>query len=156
MSNDFWSSRTAFSSQDETWRTPHTLFNSLNQEFSFTVDAAALQCSALTDVWYGPDHQDHARRDCLVQDWGTDSGGGWIFMNPPYSRGIGKFMAKAVEQHLAGCRIVCLVPARTDTAWWHDYVMPYASDIRFIRGRLKFNDGPNAAPFPSAIVVYGN
>jgi site-specific DNA-methyltransferase (adenine-specific) len=65
-------------------------------------------------------------------------------------------MAKAVEQHLAGCRIVCLVPARTDTAWWHDYVMPYASDIRFIRGRLKFNDGPNAAPFPSAIVVYGN
>jgi site-specific DNA-methyltransferase (adenine-specific) len=147
----------ALSSIDLTWRTPTPFYKKLDAEFSFVLDACAVSESTLVaDNWYGPDHSDPERRDCLVRDWFQDCGGGYIFMNPPYGRGIGKFMAKAAQESVRGCGIVALVPARTDTAWWHDYVIPFASDIRFIRGRLKFNDGPNAAPFPSAVVVYGN
>jgi len=63
-------------------------------------------------------------------------------------------MAKAFKESQRGCTVVCLVPARTDTAWWHDNVIAGKAEIRFIRGRLKFNDGPNAAPFPSAVVIF--
>ena len=70
-------------------------------------------------------------------------------MNPPYGREIGRWMKKASE---ASATVVCLVPARTDTAWWHDYAMQ--GEIEFLRGRLKFGDSKNSAPFPSAIVVF--
>jgi phage N-6-adenine-methyltransferase len=147
----------AFSSADITWRTPRKFFNDLHNEFNFVMDVCALKNSTLIpSSWYGPDHDNPDRRDCLTQDWVSESGGGYVFMNPPYGRTIKSFMCKASEEHTKGCRVVALVPSRTDTAWWHDYVIPFASDIRFIRGRLKFNDGPNAAPFPSAVVVYGD
>ena len=74
-------------------------------------------------------------------------------MNPPYGREIGKWMQKAYESSLQGATVVCLIPARTDTAWWHDYAMK--GQIEFLRGRLKFGGHKNSAPFPSAIVVFG-
>jgi site-specific DNA-methyltransferase (adenine-specific) len=76
-------------------------------------------------------------------------------MNPPYGREISLWVRKAYESSLeAGTVVVCLLPARTDTAWWHDYVIAYAKKIRFIRGRLRFS-GKGPAPFPSALVVFG-
>lgn len=74
-------------------------------------------------------------------------------MNPPYGREIGHWMKKAYESSLTGAVVVCLVPARTDTKWWHDYAMK--GDIEFIKGRLKFGDAKNNAPFPSAVVIFG-
>ena len=73
-------------------------------------------------------------------------------MNPPYGRTIKQWMKKAYESSLAGATVVCLVPARTDTNWWHDYAMK--GDIEFIKGRLKFGGSKNSAPFPSAVVVF--
>lgn len=73
-------------------------------------------------------------------------------MNPPYGNVIGKWIMKAWESSQQGTKVVCLIPSRTDTAWWHDYVMK--GEIRFIRGRLKFGGAKNSAPFPSAIVIF--
>ena len=73
-------------------------------------------------------------------------------MNPPYGRQIGRWMRKAYEESLQGALVVCLVPARTDTAWWHDYAAK--GSVRFIRGRLKFGRAASSAPFPSALVVF--
>jgi hypothetical protein len=73
-------------------------------------------------------------------------------MNPPYGRTIGQWMKKALESAQGGAKVVCLVPARTDTAWWHDYAMK--GQIEFLRGRLKFGGSPNSAPFPNAIVIF--
>lgn len=75
-------------------------------------------------------------------------------MNPPYGREIGKWLKKAYESALEGAIVVCLIPSRTDTRWWHEYVMR-AREIRYIRGRLKFGDSKNSAPFPSSVVVFG-
>jgi len=73
-------------------------------------------------------------------------------MNPPYGREIGKWVKKAYESAQSGATVVCLVPARTDTAWWHDYCAK--GEIRFVRGRLKFGGSKNSAPFPSAVVIF--
>ena len=73
-------------------------------------------------------------------------------MNPPYGRTIKSWMKKAYEESLKGVTVVCLVPSRTDTIWWHDYAVK--GDIEFIKGRLKFNGHKNSAPFPSAVVVF--
>ncbi len=73
-------------------------------------------------------------------------------MNPPYGREIKKWMEKAYLESTKGAVVVCLVPARTDTAWWHDYAM--LGKVRFIRGRLKFSGAKHSAPFPSAVVVF--
>jgi len=72
-------------------------------------------------------------------------------MNPPYGREIYAWMKKADESASAGATVVCLVPARTDTSWWHTFATPH--EIRFVRGRLKFGDAKNSAPFPSAVIV---
>lgn len=138
------------SSIDETWATPKWLFNQLNEEFLFKLDAAALQKSALCEQWYGPDHPDPERRDALTIDWNADTSGA-IWLNPPYGRKIGNWMKKANDVAKNGATVVCLVPARTDTAWWHSYCIQH--EIRFIKGRLKFSESKNAAPFPSAIVI---
>ena len=142
-----------FSSAVDTWTTPRDFYDRLNDEFQFVLDAAALRNSALCDQWYGPDHDDESRRDALTADWSIAAEGGAVFMNPPYGRQIGKFMKKANEEALGGLTVVCLVPARTDTAWWHDYAIHWKT--RFVRGRLKFGDATNAAPFPSAVIIMG-
>jgi len=143
----FFASPQAFSSLDDTWTTPPDFFAELNAEFDFGLDAAALAKSALCSNWYGPDNPDPQRRDCLTIEWDKSKA---VFFNPPYGRAISKFMAKAFEQNRGGATVVCLVPARTDTAWFQDYCLPH--EVRFVRGRLKFG-GANPAPFPSAVVV---
>ena len=82
-----------------------------------------------------------------------NGGGVSCFVNPPYGTEIGKWIKKGYEQYLKGKTVVFLIPSRTDTRWWHEYVMK-AKEIRFIKGRLKFDDQENSAPFPSAIVVF--
>ena len=140
------------SSNDDTWTTPKSYFDLVNAEFNFGLDAAALQSSALCNNWYGPDHLDPSKRNALAIDyWVHDSMGKPIWMNPPYGKDIKLFMAKAHAETKNGATIVCLVPSRTDTAWFQDYALPH--EVRYIRGRLKFGGSKNAAPFPSALVV---
>ena len=140
-------------SLDDTWTTPRDFFDELNKEFNFGLDAAALQNSTLVpDNWYGPDHPDPAARDALRIDWNHNSRGRPIWLNPPYGRVIKDWVRKASEVASGGGTVVCLVPARTDTHWWHDYCIN-AYEIRYIRGRLKFGGQKNSAPFPSALVI---
>jgi phage N-6-adenine-methyltransferase len=149
---DFYKGDTFRSSVDDTWTTPPKFFADINGEFGFTLDAAALKGSTLVPSnWYGPDHDDPERRDALVRDWTEDANGGPVWLNPPYGRGINAWVAKAYEESKKGTTVVCLVPARTDTNWWWDNCMH--QEVRFIKGRLKFGDGKNSAPFPSALVV---
>lgn len=132
-----------YTSNSEEWGTPQELFNRLNKEFNFTLDICASKENTKCPKYYTKEE------DALKQEWG-----GVIWMNPPYGRQIGNWVKKAKETAQQGkATVVCLLPARTDTAWWHDYVMK-ADEIRLIRGRLKFGDGKGSAPFPSAIVVF--
>lgn len=129
------------SSATDMWETPQWLFDKLNALYHFDVDVCATADNAKCDTYYTPE------QDGLSQEW---CGACW--MNPPYGRNIGKWIRKAYESAQAGATVVCLVPARTDTAWWHDYAVH--GEIEFLRGRLKFGGSKNGAPFPSAIVVF--
>ncbi len=127
------------------WGTPQKLFDKLNLEFGFTLDAAA------SDENHKVENYLTISDDALNCDWNRNV----VWLNPPYGRALSKWMKKAYEESQKGAIVVCLVPARTDTAWWHDYAM--RGQIEFLRGRVKFvrNDGLTApAPFPSAIVVF--
>ena len=138
-------------SLDDTWTTPRDFFDEINKEFDFGLDAAALQASTLVpDNWYGPDHPDASRRDGLSRAWHTDTDKP-IWLNPPYGRVIKNWMEKAYQEAWVGATVVCLVPARTDTAWWHESCIMH--EVRFIRGRLKFGITKGSAPFPSALIV---
>ena len=135
-----------FSMESNEWETPQELYDELNKEYGFTLDPCATKESAKCDKYYT--EEDNG----LIQDWG-----GVVFMNPPYGRQINKWIEKAYKESLKGATVVCLIPARTDTRYWWDYIFPYA-EIRFIKGRIKFKkDGISApAPFPSAIVIFNN
>ena len=124
------------------WSTPPDLFAELDAEFHFDLDAASTDENALCERHYTKED------DGLAQPWD-----GNVWCNPPYGREIGKWVRKAAESDGGGV-VVCLVPARTDTAWWHDWVVGHATEVRFIRGRLKFGGSKSGAPFPSAVVVY--
>jgi len=139
------------SSLDDTWSTPRDFFEKLHAEFNFTLDAAALRSSAVVPNYLGPDHEYGWRHDALTVEWDGASGGGAVWLNPPYGREIGKFMKKANEEAKKGITVVCLVPSRTDTKWWWDSVIMH--EVRFVKGRLKFGGQKNSAPFPSAVVV---
>lgn len=120
------------------WATPVALYDALNREFEFTMDACPLTDGSVAGMsLFGTDK--------LMESWR----GQRVFCNPPYKREIGRWLAKAREAEVA----VFLVPARTDTAWWHDHAMR-ASEIRFLRGRLKFGGATTPAPFPSVVLVY--
>ncbi len=121
-----------FSSLSLDWQTPKAVYQVLDAEFNFDFDPAPTQ----------PDFNG------LEVEWGKRN-----FVNPPYGREIPKWIEKGYQEHLKGKTVVFLIPSRTDTRWWHNYIMK-ADEIRFIRGRLKFNDGDSPAPFPSAIVVF--
>lgn len=132
-----------FSSNDQTWETPLDLFNKLNYEFQFTLDVCALPLTAKCNNYYTPEI------NALEQDWN----GNICWMNPEYNNAY-IWMKKAYEESLKSyCIVVCLVPARTDTKWWDEFAMK-ASEIRFIKGRLKFGNSKNSAPFPSAIIIF--
>lgn len=134
-----------YSSKTPEWSTPQALFDELNVEFSFTLDPCATVQNAKCAKFFTK------RSNGLKKSWGGEV----VFMNPPYGREISAWIKKAYEESLLGAIVVCLVPARTDTAWWHDYVMKaWPHDIRLLRGRLKFGDSKNAAPFPSAIIIF--
>ena len=133
-----------YSSKSNEWSTPQYLFDKLDREFSFTLDPCATDGNAKCDKYFTVDD------DGLIQDWSNDI----VFMNPPYGREIKHWVQKAYEESLKGATVVCLIPARTDTIYWHDYIFGKASDIRFLRGRLKFGDSKNSAPFPSAVIIY--
>lgn len=130
-----------FSQDSDEWGTPRWLFDSLNKEFGFTLDPCSGGENAKCVDFYT------MRENGLLRDWGIET----VFMNPPYSD-VAAWMRKAYGAAQEGATVVCLIPARTDTAWWHDYVMK--GEIRLLRGRLKFGDAENSAPFPSAIVVF--
>ena len=130
-----------FKSQSVEWATPEALFSELNAEFGFTLDACASPENAKVDNYlsWSP----------LTQPWN-----GVVWCNPPYGRRLGEWLAKAVEAAGEGATVVILLPANTDTAWWHDYVIAHAAEIRFVRGRLKFGGAIYNAPFPSVIVIF--
>jgi phage N-6-adenine-methyltransferase len=131
-----------FSSATPEWYTPQATFDALNAEFGFTLDPCCTHENAKCDR-----HFTQADNG-LAQDWGSEV----TFMNPPYGREIKDWMRKAYESSLNGATVVCLVPARTDTAWWHDYSIK--GEIRFLRVRLKFGGAETNAPFPSAVVIF--
>lgn len=133
-------------SSSEEYATPNDLFVVLNSIYNFTLDAAASKHNAKCKKYLT------AEDDALSKDWAQESGGGAVWLNPPYGRKISPFMEKALNESRKGVAVVCLVPARTDAAWWHDYAM--AGDLVFIRGRLKFEPIGKSAPFPSALVIY--
>ena len=119
-----------FSSATDHWSTPKDVYAALHQEFNFNDDPCPLNgVGGLDRPW-----------------------GGVTFVNPPYSK-IKDWCKKAYQEYLNGKTVVMLIPSRTDTKYWHEYIMK-ASEIRFIKGRLKFGDAKNSAPFPSCIVVF--
>lgn len=130
-----------FTSRTCEWETPQALFDALDARYHFDIDVCARAENAKCKRFFSPEE------DGLVQEW---QGACW--MNPPYGREIVKWVRKAYETSLRGGTVVCLLPARTDTTWWHEYCM--RGKIEFIRGRLKFGGAKNSAPFPSAIVVF--
>ena len=131
------------SSNTNEWVTPDALFQKLNDEFGFTLDVAATKENRKTENYYD------IKQDGLLQSWDTD---GAVWCNPPYGRQIWKWVKKAYEESLNNT-VIMLIPARTDTTYWHDYIFPYATEIRFIKGRIKFSE-KGSAPFPSAIIVF--
>ena len=140
------------SSNDDTWTTPRDFYDKLHSEFNFSLDAAAMKSSALCNNWFGPDHDNPNLRDGLVMDWSQFASSKTVWLNPPYGRSIGLWTSKAnFELRGGGLTIVLLVPARTDTNWWHKDIIQH--EVRFIKGRLKFGNQKNSAPFPSAVVV---
>ena len=131
-----------FSSETDSWSTPIDLFERLDQVWHFDLDVCADPFNAKCDRFFT------RADDGLAQTWAPAV----CWMNPPYGREIKHWMRKAHDESLKGATVVCLVPSRTDTRWWHDYAM--RGRIEFIKGRLRFGDAKNSAPFPSAIVVF--
>jgi phage N-6-adenine-methyltransferase len=131
-----------FSSKTDLWSTPPELFAALDAEFGFTLDVCAIPENAKCRRFFTRE------MDGLNQQWV-----GVCWMNPPCGRQIGKWVQKAYISARRGAMVVCLLPARTDTGWWHEFVTK-ASEIRFIRGRLRFGGSQNSAPFPSTLVVF--
>lgn len=121
-----------FSSQKLDWQTPKDVYDKLDDEFHFDFDPCPVNPTF----------------DGLSIEWGDSN-----FVNPPYGREIGRWVKKGYEEYLKCKTVVFLVPSRTDTKWWHEYLMN-ADEIRFIKGRIKFGDSKNSAPFPSAIVIF--
>ena len=132
-----------FTSNSQEWATPQSLFDELNAEFNFTLDPCATDQNAKCKKYYTK--QD----DGLTKSWRDHV----VFCNPPYGRDISKWIYKAYQENANNnVTVVLLLPARTDTKYFHDYIYK-KHEIRFIKGRLHFNDSKNAAPFPSMVVV---
>ena len=133
-----------FSSKTDLWETPQDLFDKLNNEFQFTLDVCATPENAKCDKFYTEE------QDGLKHPWK-----GTVWCNPPYGRGIGQWVRRALFASVSGSTVVMLLPAETDTKWFHDYIYKRNNaEIRFIRGRLKFGGSKNSAPFPSMVVVF--
>ncbi|CAH1002621.1 hypothetical protein LEM8419_03493 [Neolewinella maritima] len=134
---------TVFSSQTCMWATPQALFDELYAEFGFDLDVCASPDNAKCERYYT------AEDDGLLMPWSTTN---WC--NPPYGNRISEWLAKARLTAAEGGTTVFLIPSRTDVRWFHEHVLGVASEIRFIKGRLKFGDAKNSAPFPSMLIIY--
>lgn len=132
-----------YSSKTDMWATPQDFFDALDAEFHFTLDACAVKENAKCEAYYTPE------QDGLDQPWT-----GRVWCNPPYGRNVGQWVKKAHYTASGGGFVVMLLPARTDTRWFHDYIYG-KTEVRFIKGRLKFGSCQNAAPFPSMVVIFG-
>jgi len=138
-----------FSSKNDEWETPSTFYNKLNNAYHFTLDPCATHENHTCVKYYT------VEEDGLSQSWKNET----VFINPPYSN-IGAWIKKAAEEYTTnGATAIMLMPARTDTKYWHDYIMKHASTIYFIKGRLTFGNAGRKtsypAPFPSVVVVFG-
>ena len=137
--------QTLFSSKSSDWATPQHFFDRLSTEFGpFTLDPCSNESN------YKVSNHFTEKDDGLSKDWG----GHTVFMNPPYGRAIKHWIKKAYDEgQKPNTTVVALIPARTDTRYWHDYVMK-ASAIYLVKGRLKFGNGGGSAPFPSAVIIF--
>lgn len=134
-----------FSSATDQWATPQAFFDELNKEFGFTLDPCALPSNAKCTKYYTPTDNG------LLQDWGGEI----VFCNPPYGRAIYDWVRKCSEEaSKPNTTVVALIPARTDTRYFHEFIYHQAKEIRFVKGRLKFGDAKSAAPFPSMVVIF--
>lgn len=134
-----------FSSANDVWETPQEFFDELNEEFHFTLDPCALPTNAKCEKYFTPTDNG------LIQDWGGEK----VFCNPPYGRAIYNWVRKCSEEaRKKNTTVVALIPARTDTRYFHKFIYHKAKEIRFIRGRLKFGGAKNSAPFPSMVVIF--
>ncbi|MFA5307473.1 MAG: DNA N-6-adenine-methyltransferase [Candidatus Babeliales bacterium] len=150
--------KSLFSSNSQDWRTPSSIYNALNNEFDFNFDPCPTLCDkcSLRQPKYKscsnhlpPQLICHtAKFDGLTVDWKEQN-----FINPPY-KNVAEWIKKGYEESLKGKLCVFLVASRTDTRWFQDYCLPYAKEIRFIKGRLRFGDSKNSAPFASVVVVF--
>jgi site-specific DNA-methyltransferase (adenine-specific) len=132
-----------FTSKTNEWATPQAFFDELDKEFNFTLDPCATPQNAKCARYFTKEI------DGLSQSWRGEI----VFCNPPYGRDLSKWVAKAYTETLSGATlVVMLIPARTDTSYFHDYIYK-KHEVRFIRGRLHFNESKCAAPFPSMVVV---
>ena len=140
--------RSLLSSKKMDWCTPDDFFDKLDREFHFALDAAATEKTAKCRQYFTPE------TDGLSKSWEC---GGAVFCNPPYGREIRKWVEKAYKESQNGLTIVLLIPARTDTSYFHNYIYGKA-EVRFIKGRLRFTDDDgnvkDSAPFPSMLVIY--
>ena len=133
-----------FSKKSDEWETPQALFDVLHEEFDFDFDCAATAQNAKCKLWLGPGGM---TEDALTFDWDD----AYCWLNPPYSQ-CKEFVAKAALEASTGATVVLLLPARTDTKWFHEHIYK-KHEVRFLKGRLQFGDSKNNAPFPSMIVV---
>lgn len=134
-----------FSSKEKAWETPFSLFEKLDREFHFTLDPCCIPQTAKCKKYYTK------KEDGLKQSWEGET----VFMNPPYGKvDTYVWMRKAYrESKKPNTKVICLIPARTDTEYWHEFCME-ANEIRFIQGRVVFGNAASAAPFPSAVVIF--
>lgn len=142
-----------FSKKSDEWATPQGLFDMLNEYYNFIFDLACSKENCKTQNGFTIED------DSLNQSWveiTMNNSSGWLWLNPPYSK-CKEFVEKAHQECLKGAKIVMLLPARTDTRWFHAflYKKKYVN-IEFIKGRLKFGDSKNSAPFPSMIITLNN
>ena len=132
-----------FSSQTNEWATPQDFYTKINKEFNFTLDVASTPKNAKCRRYFTKKHNG------LSQSWNNET----VWCNPPYGREIGKWVKKASEAREG--QVVMLIPARTDTRYFHEYIYNKPNvEIRFLKGRLKFGDSKNSAPFPSMVVIF--
>lgn len=131
-----------FTSETEEWSTPQMFFDELNNEFGFTLDPCATPENAKCKRFFTKE------QNGLLQDWSSDI----VFCNPPYGKEIAQWVKKADSEADKGATVVMLIPARTDTKYFHEFIYG-KHEIRFIKGRLHFNESKQSAPFPSMVVV---
>ena len=133
-----------FSSNTDQWATPQWFYDELNKEFNFNLDPCADDHNHKCERYFTRE------QNGLSQSWGGSN----VFCNPPYGREIGKWVQKSFEESKKpNTMVVMLIPARTDTKWFHEYIYNKA-EVRFLKGRLKFGDSKNSAPFPSMVVIF--